>query len=397
MVDSVDAHTHRSSPGRSLGRDRGAALLAIVYLGFMSVVASIRRRRRRKTQGLPARLKFTREGKSVVAIALGVGIAAINTGNNMLYLFLGMMLSLIIISGIHFGDHNATSHCNPAVSEQIFAEKPVLVSLSLQNQKTLVPSYGIQVADRSSAQEKSKRCFFLKVGARDEQVTNYRLEFSHRGRYQFQRMTIITRFPFAFFVKQRSVEARAEVTVFPAVFPIDIARVVAHAGLGQRMVDAPGQGRDFHALDEYRTGHNARDIHWRRSASAPFLVRREYASEEAPSTTIFLNDILHEDGSDAAEVERLVSMAASLVVAFQSAGKKCSLVTRREHVPVDADGGGLRDALTLLATLDFEPAAQSGNSVPDLPEEHCLVVTLSETQHTLPTGLIGAIWQGTPK
>src|SRR5690606_14769978 len=47
----------------------------------------------------PRRLKFTREGKYFLGITLGVGFAAINTGNNLLYLLLGMLLALIIVSG----------------------------------------------------------------------------------------------------------------------------------------------------------------------------------------------------------------------------------------------------------------------------------------------------------
>ncbi len=46
----------------------------------------------------PRRLQFTREGKYFVGITIGVGFAAINTGNNLLYLLLGMMLSLIIVA-----------------------------------------------------------------------------------------------------------------------------------------------------------------------------------------------------------------------------------------------------------------------------------------------------------
>jgi len=40
----------------------------------------------------PRKLKFTREGKYFLGITLGVGFAAINTGNNLLYLLLGMLL-----------------------------------------------------------------------------------------------------------------------------------------------------------------------------------------------------------------------------------------------------------------------------------------------------------------
>ena len=48
----------------------------------------------------PRRLKFTREGKFFVGITLGVGFAAINTANNLLYLLLGLLLALIIVSGV---------------------------------------------------------------------------------------------------------------------------------------------------------------------------------------------------------------------------------------------------------------------------------------------------------
>src|SRR5512147_2227428 len=49
---------------------------------------------------LPRRLRITREGKYYVGITLGVGFAGINTGNNLLYLLLGLLLALIVISGV---------------------------------------------------------------------------------------------------------------------------------------------------------------------------------------------------------------------------------------------------------------------------------------------------------
>ena len=48
----------------------------------------------------PRRLRFTREGKFFVGITFGVGFAAINTANNLLYLLLGMLLALIVVSGV---------------------------------------------------------------------------------------------------------------------------------------------------------------------------------------------------------------------------------------------------------------------------------------------------------
>src|SRR5664279_5196995 len=48
----------------------------------------------------PRRLKITREGKFFILLTLSVGLAAINTGNNLLYLLLGMLLALIVVSSI---------------------------------------------------------------------------------------------------------------------------------------------------------------------------------------------------------------------------------------------------------------------------------------------------------
>src|SRR3954465_3712765 len=47
----------------------------------------------------PRRLSFTREGRLIVILSVGVGFAAINTGNNLLYLLLGWLLSFLIASG----------------------------------------------------------------------------------------------------------------------------------------------------------------------------------------------------------------------------------------------------------------------------------------------------------
>ncbi|MEO8800646.1 MAG: hypothetical protein ABI551_22340, partial [Polyangiaceae bacterium] len=47
-----------------------------------------------------ARWKTTREGKFFIGITMGVGFAAINTANNLLYLLLGMLLALIVVSGV---------------------------------------------------------------------------------------------------------------------------------------------------------------------------------------------------------------------------------------------------------------------------------------------------------
>ena len=49
---------------------------------------------------LPRQLRVPFAGRAFLLVTLGVGVAAVNTGNNLLYLALSLNLSLILLSGI---------------------------------------------------------------------------------------------------------------------------------------------------------------------------------------------------------------------------------------------------------------------------------------------------------
>ena len=42
----------------------------------------------------------TRDGWWCLLVVIGIGVAAINTGNNLLYLLVSLLLSLIVVSGV---------------------------------------------------------------------------------------------------------------------------------------------------------------------------------------------------------------------------------------------------------------------------------------------------------
>ncbi len=44
-------------------------------------------------------VKLSRAGKLFIVFTLAIGFAAVNTGNNMLFLLVSMMLALMILSG----------------------------------------------------------------------------------------------------------------------------------------------------------------------------------------------------------------------------------------------------------------------------------------------------------
>src|SRR6187551_4106059 len=83
----------------------------------------------------PRRLSFTREGRIIVILSVGVGFAAINTGNNLLYLLLGWLLSFIIASGILSELTLRALSVERRPPPRIYASEPFLMEVVIKNAK----------------------------------------------------------------------------------------------------------------------------------------------------------------------------------------------------------------------------------------------------------------------
>src|SRR5580704_5365341 len=227
----------------------------------------------------PRRLKFTREGKFFVGITLGVGFAAINTANNLLYLLLGMLLALIVVSGImsELSLRELTVVRRLPLRAQV--GRAHLVEIEVFNHKSRVPSYAIEVEDLRAAQPADKRCFFLKISPKSAQVAAYRRTPLKRGRDVHVGFRIATRFPFGLFEKSREVPAEGELIIYPAVDAVQLPPPTGGRSPGLDWSLGRGHGEDFLGLKLMRAGEDPRDIYWRKSASLGQLVMRERARE----------------------------------------------------------------------------------------------------------------------
>src|SRR5256885_14140490 len=92
-------------------------------------------------------ISLTSEGTRFVLLSFAVGIAAINTGNNLLYLLLAMLLSLIVISGLLSEQCLKRLDVRRHLPDYLFANQPTTVSLSITNRKLRIPSFSLRVMD----------------------------------------------------------------------------------------------------------------------------------------------------------------------------------------------------------------------------------------------------------
>jgi uncharacterized protein (DUF58 family) len=302
----------------------------------------------------PRRLKFTREGKFFVGITLGVGFAAINTANNLLYLLLGMLLALIVVSGImsELSLRDLTVLRRLPLRAQV--GRAHLVEIEVYNHKRRVPSYAIEVEDLRAGQPADKRCFFLKISPKSAQVAAYRRTPTRRGRDVHVGFRIATRFPFGLFEKSREVPADGELIIYPAVDPVHLAATGQGRSPGNDSMVGRGRGEEFVGVKLMRAGEDPRDVHWRKTAAVGQMVMRERAREMRPDVTLTLDAVRPAGAGDEwlASFERGIRDVASRSVAHLKRGDRVSVHTTSGGV-VRADRAfGADPLLRYLALLE---------------------------------------------
>jgi hypothetical protein len=98
-------------------------------------------------------IRFTSDGTKFLLFTFGIGLAAINTGNNLFYLLLAMMLSLIMISGLLSEYCLRRLEFHRHVPDLIMANEPTTLTLSVANRNRYLPSLSLRLLDVAEGQD----------------------------------------------------------------------------------------------------------------------------------------------------------------------------------------------------------------------------------------------------
>ena len=338
--------------------------------------------RLRKLMRAPRKLTFTREGKWFVGMTIMVGFGAVNTSNNLLFLLLGMMLGLIIVSGILSEWVLQKVEVTRLGSGDLYAGAESSLTYTLTNRKAFLASYGLVVVEHEERESRgrrrralglpsepprgakereaegdpgSPRALAIRVAAEASSVAVAQYRFPRRGIYRFDGYDLTTRFPFGFFEKSLPVFAGHELLVFPAITAQLPAIGEGTQTQGDLVRQAEGRGGDFLGLRAYREGDDPRQIHWKVSARKNALVTRLHEREDADAVAIHFYSHLPE-GEVAAAVEQAfeqaVEVTASLCAQYVRSNKQFSLHTLSGGVTEGGGPGHLLACLRHLAMLE---------------------------------------------
>lgn len=309
----------------------------------------------------PRKLKLTREGKYFVGVTFGVGFAAINTGNNLLYLLLGMLLSLIIVSGVMSElslRHLAVVRRLPPRAQ---VGRPHLVEIEVFNNKRRVPSYAIEIEDLRAGQPADKRCFFLKISPQSTQVAAYRRTPARRGRDRHVGFRIATRFPFGLFEKSREIAAVGDLIIYPAVDPVTLPTDTRGERAGGAASLGRGTGDEILGVRPMREGDDPRDIYWRKSTHPQHFILRERGRETRRDVTFLLESTFNGSNSPtdewSARFERRIRDVASRAVAHLKRGDGVLIKTTASERARSTAALGADPLLRFLALLEPHPEA----------------------------------------
>jgi uncharacterized protein (DUF58 family) len=309
----------------------------------------------RSRVGPPRVLKLTRDGWFYLAFTLGVGAAAINTGNNLLYLVLGLQLTSIIISGVLSESAITGLRLESVGAADARAGEEGRWLLRLHKASGRIPSFTLTLS-AADGPAQGTSAGILRVAPDQPELVELRFVAPRRGRFLAQRVRISTRFPFGLFEKSRELEVRQELFVYPravagtAVPPAPLRRD------GQTSTRRAGRGPELHALRGWVPGDGLARMHWKKSAQQGSLVVAVREAEQADTVELRLDLHALPDPTDLLRLEGDLERAAAGAVAALDRGLSVCLLLGRTRVEVPADEAGRRRLLRALACAEPELA-----------------------------------------
>jgi uncharacterized protein (DUF58 family) len=295
-----------------------------------------------------SQMKASRECKRF-ALATGlIIIAALNTGNNLIYLILSMMLSILVLSLVILKMNMRGLVLKVLQGGPLFANSPAGIDISISNKKRVLSSYSVKVFMSESIEGE---IYFPKISGLSETIKIVPVVCRKRGIYRYGDFYLESSFPFIFFKKKIVCKVDGELFVYPEIKSVD-GIIPEMPGTGYELSrERFSRGEEFSMMREFRYGDDWRRIHWKTSAKTANLMVMEYASEEPGKLTIILDNLM---APDADLFEKAVSFAASVTDLFLKQGYFVRLLTCKKVIPFGIGKEHLFKILDILALIEIQ-------------------------------------------
>jgi uncharacterized protein (DUF58 family) len=388
--------------------------LAVAAWVAVTLVPVLAKRTPLRWIGYKMEYKITREGWVYIGGIFLVSLAALNTGNNLLFLILASLIAVILMSGILSSVTLSGVEMRLELPEHIFAGQSVRAAVELHNEKLTLPSFSLRVEAVTSKESPAAALldtpvYFAYLAKQDRVQQSVPMTFPRRGVYRQDAFRILTRFPFGFLQKARRLALKTEALVYPSVEPTQEFLEILPGLEGALESPSKGRGQDLYALRDYVPSDSARHVHWKASARLGSLMVREFSQEDDCRVLLVLDPYVSAQKGelnvpasleDAERFDRAVTLCAGLAwhfyernafLKFRSVGVDTSLAPADEVIFTILRHLALATPLTddprrvELADLAADPdlfkvivTSQPRGSIPDILWHSSYVIFLED-------------------
>ena len=279
---------------RTLASTTALAALAIAAWVGVTLVPVLAKRTPLRWIGYKIEYRITLEGWIYLVGIILVALAALNTGNNLLFLILASLIAIVLLSGVLSSITLSGIELRLVLPEHIFAGQPVRAMVELENEKLTLPSFSLRVEATKTKQAQANAMletpvYFPYLPKRDRVQQVIPVTFPRRGVYRQEAFRIVTRFPFGFLRKARKLNLKTEALVYPSVDPTTEYRNVLPVLQGAVETVTKGRGQDLYGVRDYVHTDSARLVHWKATARSGSLMVREFTREEDARVLLVLD------------------------------------------------------------------------------------------------------------
>ncbi len=388
-----------------LGALSGIAALALAGWVALTIVPVLARRTPLWWLSYQIDYKLTREGMVYLGGVLVVALAALNTGNNLLFMILACLLAGVLISGFLSRLVLSGVDVRLELPEHIFAGKPIMAIAELDNAKQTMPSFSVLLVSEEKQKTKKKTLaepapsilarpvYFPHVPRQQTVRQNVELKFPRRGIYRQDTLGLRTKFPFGFLEKTRRVGSEIEALVYPSVEPTEQLCEILPLVSGEMESYQRGRGNDLYSIRDYQFNDSARHVDWKATARTGALQVREYAREDERRVLLAFDPYMNSReelsvlGAD--RFERAVALCAGLAWHFYEMNSVLEFRSAGFATPRTIAGEIVYDVLRCLARVSPLKAQADHNFLDSLSDASNIfkIVLTSQPRGSIPTQL----------
>jgi uncharacterized protein (DUF58 family) len=372
-----------------------SALTALALAGWvaLTIVPALARRTPLSWLSYQIDYKVTREGLVYIAGIFVVGGAAVNTGNNLMFMVLACLLAGLLISGLLSRVVLGGVDVRLELPEHIFAQRTILAVAELDNTKQMTPSFSVSLVSEDAPKNKrnasanpappilDRPVYFPHIPHGQTVRQSIELTFPRRGVYRQDALGLRTKFPFGFLQKTRRVSSALEAVVYPRIQPTEEFYEVLPLVSGELESYQRGRGNDLYAIRDYQSNDSARHVDWKASARTGALQVKEYAREDERRVMLVFDPYVLSPGTDAQaaeQFERAVALCAGLAWHFFEINSVMEFRSAGFATPRMSAGEIIYDILRYLASvtpLKLQPGKSFLDTLGDTSDIFKIVLT----------------------